>query len=145
MSKSCITCKHGDNGTCVIARVDSCGVWNSKNYDFWESKDLTKYCPECGGDDVQMSDVAYSCFCGATWSIDQKAKDDINHPVHYTQGKVECIEAMEASSTPEQFIGYLKNSVLKYIWRVGLKDDSLKDIKKAQWYLNRLVNYMEKK
>lgn len=64
--------------------------------------------------------------------------DDIVRPSHYTQGDVECIEAIEASMTHEEFIGYLKGSVIKYIWRYRNKGNPEKDLRKAQWFLGML-------
>lgn len=64
--------------------------------------------------------------------------DNVNQPAHYTQGGVECIDAIRAALTPEEFRGFCKGNVLKYTWRERLKggDESLK---KAEWYLKRLV------
>jgi len=60
----------------------------------------------------------------------------VNHPPHYTQGGIECIEAIQAALTPEEFRGYCKGNALKYTWRERSKgqDESLK---KAIWYLER--------
>lgn len=61
----------------------------------------------------------------------------VNHPPHYTQGGIECIDAIQAALTPEEFRGYCKGNALKYTWRERSKgqDESLK---KAVWYLARL-------
>ena len=64
--------------------------------------------------------------------------DDVNHPTHYTDGSIECIEAIEAQLTAEEFRGYLKGNIAKYIWREKHKGGT-KSLKKAQWYLDRLV------
>jgi len=64
--------------------------------------------------------------------------DDVNHPVHYTDGAIECIEAIEAQLTAEEFRGYLKGNIAKYIWREKHKGGT-NSLKKAQWYLDRLV------
>lgn len=65
--------------------------------------------------------------------------DNINHPEHYTSGGIECIDAIRAALTPEEFRGFCKGNVLKYTWRERLKggDESLK---KAEWYLKRLAD-----
>ncbi len=70
-------------------------------------------------------------------------KDDVNHPVHYNNGKVECIEAIEAASTKEEYEGYLRGNVIKYVWRYKYKD-KIKDLKKAQWYLQKLIQEIGK-
>lgn len=69
--------------------------------------------------------------------------DDVNHPDHYTSGGIETIDYQKAKSTPEEFRGHLRLTAIKYLSRAGLKDDTLKDLKKAQWYVNRLVEFVE--
>jgi len=66
--------------------------------------------------------------------------DSVNHPSHYTQGTVECIDAIESSMTPEEFRGYLKGCQMKYIWRYQHKG-GMEDLKKARWYLDRLIKF----
>jgi len=65
-------------------------------------------------------------------------KDNVNHPSHYTEGGIECIEAIEAQLTPEEYRGYLKGNVAKYLWREKYKGGT-ESLRKAQWYLDRLV------
>jgi hypothetical protein len=67
--------------------------------------------------------------------------DFVNHPPHY-QGHIECIEAIEASMSPEAFKGALKANVMKYIWRYEHKG-GLESLQKAQWYLSRLIATVE--
>jgi hypothetical protein len=67
--------------------------------------------------------------------------DFVNHPPHY-QGSIECIEAIEASMSPEAFKGALKANVMKYIWRYETKG-GLESLQKAQWYLTRLIATVE--
>ena len=69
--------------------------------------------------------------------------DPVN-PNHYKNGAIECISAIEASMTPEGFAAYCKGNILKYIWRYE-KKDKLIGLKKAQWYLNMLIEVEEKK
>ena len=64
--------------------------------------------------------------------------DLVNHPSHYTNGKIECIEAIEASMSPEEFKGYLKGNAIKYLWRYKLKGKPKEDLAKAQWYISKL-------
>lgn len=68
--------------------------------------------------------------------------DQIN-PDHYKHNGIECIEAIQASMTDEEFKGYLKGNVMKYLWRLGRKGD--KDHEKAKWYQDRLVNFLNDK
>jgi len=65
--------------------------------------------------------------------------DPVNSPEHYRQGDIECIDAIQAALTPEEFRGYIKGNVLKYTWRERLKGGE-ESLKKAQWYLRRLTD-----
>jgi hypothetical protein len=69
--------------------------------------------------------------------------DAVNHPPHYKVGGIETIDYMKAKSTPEEFKGHLRLTAIKYLSRTGYKDDALQDLKKAQWYLNRLIQECE--
>lgn len=62
--------------------------------------------------------------------------DNVNHPAHYTRGKIEVIEFIE-----DQKLGYHLGNAVKYICRAGLKDpDKYKeDLQKAIWYINREI------
>ena len=70
--------------------------------------------------------------------------DDVNSPAHYAdQGAVECIDAMESMLSREEFIGYLRGNSFKYRWRCRGKGNAVKDLRKAQWYENRLLAIIE--
>lgn len=70
--------------------------------------------------------------------------DPVNHPTHYTSGSIECLDAIEAMCfNPSHFADYLRASVLKYLWRAPHKGNALQDLKKAQFYLNKLVGKFE--
>jgi len=73
-----------------------------------------------------------------------KFVDMVNKPPHYTHGGIETIDYMEAKSTPEEFAGHLRLTAIKYLSRAGLKESTLMDLKKAQWYVNELVTFVEK-
>jgi hypothetical protein len=70
-------------------------------------------------------------------------EDMVNSPNHYTSGSIECIDGIEASVSAEAFKGYCKGAALKYLWRYERKGKSLEDLKKAQWYLNKLIAVVE--
>jgi len=71
--------------------------------------------------------------------------DDVNHPRHYVAGGIETIDILRAKLTKEELVGFLKGNVIKYMTRSGKKEDALKDLKKAQWYLNYLIDMEERK
>lgn len=69
---------------------------------------------------------------------DEPQVDVINAPPHYTQGGIECIDAIQAALSPEEFRGFLRANVMKYIWRMNHKG-GMEDVRKAEWYLRRLI------
>jgi len=68
--------------------------------------------------------------------------DNVEKPIHYNVGGIECIEAIKASMTEVEFRGYLKGNTEKYLWRYTYKN-GLEDLKKARWYLDYLIAEME--
>ena len=71
------------------------------------------------------------------------SQDQVNSPSHYRQGEIECIDAMKAQATPEEFKGHLRLNCAKYLWRYNHKGNALEDLKKARWYLDRLIGEVE--
>lgn len=69
--------------------------------------------------------------------------DPVNRPTHYASGGIECIVAIKASMSQEAFLGYLKGNVQKYLWRYEKKVNPVEDLKKARWYLDRLIAEQE--
>ena len=64
--------------------------------------------------------------------------DPVNSPEHYNKLDVEAIDLIEMSMTKDEFLGYLKGNVLKYIIRYKHKGKDLEDLDKGKWYLQRL-------
>lgn len=65
-------------------------------------------------------------------------QDMVNKPSHYTYGGIECIDAMKAMMSKEEYIGYLRGAAFKYLWRYPYKGKPKEDLRKAMWYLDRL-------
>ncbi len=63
--------------------------------------------------------------------------DMVNSPPHYNQAGVECIDAIRAA-TDEGYQYYLQGNIIKYLWRYRYKNGT-EDLKKAQWYLEKLI------
>lgn len=83
--------------------------------------------------------------CPVPWASfreDKLESDNVNHPSHYTDGSIECIEALEAQLSKEEYRGYLKGNVAKYLWREKHKG-GVESLKKAEWYLKRLIEIDE--
>lgn len=79
--------------------------------------------------------------------------DLVNEPPHYTTSNIECIDAMKAmadaiSKTPKSFSvslfqAHLWLTIIKYMWRWPTKYNPLEDLKKARWYLDKLITSIE--
>ena len=67
--------------------------------------------------------------------------DNVNSPPHYNKSGIECIDAIRAA-TDSGFEYSLQGNILKYIWRYRYKNGT-EDLKKAQWYLNKLIQEVE--
>jgi hypothetical protein len=77
---------------------------------------------------------------GHDMSYENEVKyDNVNAPSHYLHGKKETIDVINDCMTSDEFHGYLKGNILKYVSRYKFKGEPLEDLHKAQWYLNRLV------
>lgn len=75
----------------------------------------------------------------------KKLIDDtvVNHPPHYTAGKIECIDALEAATTGLKGIeAVCTANAIKYLWRWKHKN-GVQDLQKAQWYINKLIEVCE--
>ena len=69
--------------------------------------------------------------------------ESVNHPKHYqTDGGIEVIDYIESLGIGYEFC---VGNAIKYLSRAGKKDDKLQDVRKAQWYVNRAVQNLEKK
>lgn len=66
-------------------------------------------------------------------------KDNVNHPSHYTQGAIECIDAIkEATKGLFGIEAVCTANIIKYVWRWKFKN-GVEDLRKADWYLQRLI------
>ena len=121
-----LTCE-GGNTTFVHTKEKAQGRW-------------PKYCPEClpkyskvpKKKEVAVEPVAQTIEEHEVTAIKE---DVINHPSHYTRGKIEVIDFIKDQQLP-----YHLGNVIKYIARAGHKGDKLEDLKKARWYLDRYIN-----
>jgi len=67
--------------------------------------------------------------------------DQVNSPPHYKQGRIEAIEIIEdvVAGAPEPVMGYLIGQTMKYLLRAWHKGNTVQDLQKAAWYLNRAI------
>lgn len=88
--------------------------------------------------DDQMRRVVINSMKDKARMLRQSSIDDVNQPPHYKIGGIETIDMIKAKLTPEEFRGYLKGNVVKYLTRAGYKDDAGKDVDKMVWYATKL-------
>jgi len=109
-------------------------------------------CEECGyllDDDGHCYECIVKAPVGNLIELvgrDEMAKhkyDPVDKPVHYNTGGIEAIDAIMAA-TNDLSEGYLQGNILKYVWRYRYKN-RIEDLKKARWYLNRLIEIYEHK
>lgn len=67
-------------------------------------------------------------------------REMVNHPQHYVQGTIECIDAMISAFGNDAVRDFCKINAFKYLWRLGHKDEEAQEIGKIKWYLDK---YME--
>lgn len=72
-----------------------------------------------------------------------KPVDMVNSPAHYTDGGIETIDYIRAKLSHEEYVGYLRGNIFKYISRMGKKDSMAQDAGKLAWYSQELTNYLK--
>ena len=70
-------------------------------------------------------------------------EDMVNSPAHYNKAGIETIDALQAMLN-NGFDYYLQGNIVKYLWRFRYKN-GVEDLKKAQWYLNKLIEVYDGK
>ena len=120
---------------------------------------LVKFCDECHGCNICLLEkFSGGVMCDFNeWSDDELAiaydhvyknmyenvPDMVNHPQHYTQGGIECIDALKAATVGKRGIeAVCVANVIKYLWRYEEKN-GIEDVRKAKWYIERLLKELE--
>ena len=71
-------------------------------------------------------------------------EDPVNNPKHYKSGSIESIDYISSFLSPEEYKGFLRGSISKYLHRYTYKGKPVEDLEKARWYLNRLIEQESK-
>lgn len=69
--------------------------------------------------------------------------DVVSRPQHYASTSIECIDAMVETQGPEAVKDFCICNAFKYLWRHNSKNGD-EDVRKANWYLNKAVELMDK-
>jgi len=83
-------------------------------------------------DTIDLSDV--------TLSLEE---DMVNHPPHYNQSGIECIEAIYHALGEDGYMSYCQGNAMKYLWRYQYKGAPVEDLKKARWYIRQILEVLE--
>ena len=70
--------------------------------------------------------------------------NEVTKPKHYTQGSIECVDAIAAMIGKDRMQDFYRSQVVKYIWRMMDKGDPLKDAMKAEWFIKQLITSLSK-
>lgn len=71
-------------------------------------------------------------------------KEMVNHPSHYCQGDMECIDGIVGAFGKDEAVVFCKINAFKYLWRLGHKDDEGQEIGKIKWYLDKYIELKTK-
>jgi hypothetical protein len=112
-----------------MKRADN-AEWCAKNSDLshWTFKPLTEW-----QDDKPEGDP-----------VEQPASDPVNNPAHYTQGDIQCDDAIRAMLGPEGYSAYVRGTMLAYMWRLPHKGQAVLDAGKVRRYSDWLVEIVNK-
>lgn len=120
------TDEYTDTYACVFDEMSDNML--NKCYNWYKELKLTAY------------ENAEAKYCGKELNADM-----VNHPSHYTQGSIECIDALKAATVSKTGIeAVCTANVIKYLWRYEEKN-GIEDVKKARWYIDRLIRELEEK
>lgn len=77
--------------------------------------------------------------------VEKRKNDMVNHPSHYTSGSIECIDALSSmvENWEDCVAATLSWQVVKYLWRHPFKGKPVEDLRKAEFYLKRLISHYE--
>ena len=113
-----------------------------ENYYYWDEEMLE---PVEENEDISRDLIEGHNFTKATVTLKelQEIKNNVDHPKHYTNGKYECIDIIEdVTKDLTGLEAVCTANVIKYMWRWKLKN-GVEDLKKARWYLNKLIDNTE--
>lgn len=126
-----------DCGDCLLAKFPE----TICDFDEWTDDKLAiAYDHVCKNGDTRLDG---SHIKSQDIKTDDNGPDMVNHPQHYTQGGIECIDALKAATVGKRGIeAVCVANVIKYLWRYEEKN-GVEDVRKAKWYLERLLKETE--
>ena len=101
-------------------------------------ENVRRFCYRHDGYEIEAVQNVKVTIKKCTQGLDLGKKEMVDHPSHYNQGKIEVIDAIE-----DWELNFCEGNVIKYVARHRHKSEPLEDLKKAQWYLDRLIQGIE--
>ena len=123
-------------------RVRGLRIWDSKTDTYSKLFKFVQNAKYGASRPDLMSNLEFKPL--SEWQDDKHSSDPVNHPSHYTQGSIECIDTIASALGHDAFIQFLRGQVIKYMWRLGRKGDARQDAEKGTWYASRLVAELSK-
>jgi len=77
-------------------------------------------------------------------TVKNKERSIVHHPEHYTQGEIECCQALHAMLGDVGYLGYCRGNAVKYLWRCMYKDSTSTDLRKARWYAEEAIKVADR-
>ena len=133
---------------------DTCDKCELKNmYDKKTDEFTDNYSCAFNDMDNEMLDKIYSWYKEIDQSSCENTEDSccdkesnvdmVNHPSHYTQGGIECIDCIKSAIVGKVGIeAFCAGNAIKYLFRYEEKN-GIEDVKKARWYIDRLIKELE--
>ena len=126
----------------VRTLVKFCDEQTGCSYCLLEKFSGEDYCDFDEWSDDKLA-IAYDHLKNEEVKMDENAPDMVNHPQHYTQGDIECIDALKAATVGKRGIeAVCVANVIKYLWRYEEKN-GIEDVRKAKFYIERLLKELE--
>ena len=131
---------------------EGCQLKRNKDCQFIENtagRKVAIKCPYTRSWCKGKSEVSFSCFGCIYHETLQKPKEEsvkeaVNHPLHYGgDTPYECIKVLAQWMTKEEYRGFLRGNAIKYLCRTGKKDETVQELKKTAWYVNKLIESYE--
>jgi hypothetical protein len=120
-------------------------IYRIIGHGYGEGTDYVYHCRLWGMEHDPYWDKYFMATEFTAYDVPEKVEvpDMVNHPPHYNNGKVECIDAMESATVNKKGIeAVCTANVIKYLWRYETKN-GIEDVKKAKWYLDKLLTKLE--
>jgi len=144
-------CSHsfGIGDIVVIESFKGGGVYSASSFEYpgeeWyvHEDDVTFFMDPKLQTPMEIVDKYYQDLVKDIMDTPQAKDDPVESPSHYSSDKIECVDYLKDNMPFEAYLGGLEWNVKKYLHRWRRKGKPVEDLRKASWYLNRLINELD--